>query len=131
MGERLNHQIAPNLYKTASALLLLIPETPMLFQGQEWASSSPFQFFTDHNAELGKLVTEGRRREFGKFKAFNDPAIREKIPDPQAESTFTNSKLKVHFFILSPSFFLLLVSPPFSSFPLYLFVHIMNSQNIN
>eukprot|EP00026_Physarum_polycephalum_P004744 Phypoly_transcript_04767.p1 GENE.Phypoly_transcript_04767~~Phypoly_transcript_04767.p1 ORF type:complete len:489 (-),score=70.47 Phypoly_transcript_04767:70-1536(-) len=94
MGERLNHQIASNLYKTASALLLLVPETPMLFQGQEWASSSPFQYFTDHNAELGKLVTEGRRKEFGKFKAFNDPATREKIPDPQAESTFQNSKLK-------------------------------------
>jgi maltooligosyltrehalose trehalohydrolase len=95
MGERLNHQIAPNLYKTASALLLLIPEVPMIFQGQEWAASTPFQYFTDHNAELGKLVTEGRRKEFGKFKAFNDPAIREKIPDPQAESTFQNSKLKV------------------------------------
>jgi len=93
LGERLNHQITPQSYKTASALLLLIPATPMLFQGQEWSSSSPFQFFTDHNADLGKLVTEGRRKEFGKFKAFTDPAIQAKIPDPQAESTFTNSKL--------------------------------------
>jgi maltooligosyltrehalose trehalohydrolase len=94
LGERLNHQITVGAYKTASAILLLIPETPMLFQGQEWASSSPFQFFTDHNEELGKLVTAGRRKEFGKFKAFNDPATREKIPDPQAKSTFDNSKLK-------------------------------------
>lgn len=105
MGERLNHQLSPHLYKTASALLLLIPATPMLFQGQEFSSSSPFQYFTDHNAELGKLVTEGRRREFGKFKAFNDPATREKIPDPQAQTTFENSKLKVNYIILSKNNF--------------------------
>eukprot|EP01111_Echinosteliopsis_oligospora_P018358 TRINITY_DN836_c0_g1_i1.p1 TRINITY_DN836_c0_g1~~TRINITY_DN836_c0_g1_i1.p1 ORF type:complete len:637 (+),score=219.24 TRINITY_DN836_c0_g1_i1:170-2080(+) len=94
LGERLNHQITASAYKTASALLLLIPATPMLFQGQEWSATSPFQFFTDHNADLGKLVTEGRRKEFGKFKAFNDPATQAKIPDPQAESTFNNSKLE-------------------------------------
>jgi len=93
LGERLHHQIKLDEYKVASALLLLAPAVPMLFQGQEWATTSPFQFFTDHNAELGKLVTEGRRKEFGKFKAFNDPSVREKIPDPQAETTFTNSKV--------------------------------------
>eukprot|EP01117_Protostelium_nocturnum_P006731 TRINITY_DN2422_c0_g1_i1.p1 TRINITY_DN2422_c0_g1~~TRINITY_DN2422_c0_g1_i1.p1 ORF type:complete len:642 (-),score=245.14 TRINITY_DN2422_c0_g1_i1:67-1992(-) len=93
MGERLHHQIKLDSYKAASSLLLLSPEVPMIFEGQEWATSSPFQFFTDHNADLGKLVTEGRRKEFGKFAAFNDPKIREKIPDPQAESTFTNSKV--------------------------------------
>jgi maltooligosyltrehalose trehalohydrolase len=65
----------------------------MLFMGQEFAASSPFQFFTDHNPELGKLVTEGRRREFKDFSHFADPATREKIPDPQAESTFVRSKL--------------------------------------
>lgn len=94
LGERLHHQIQPDAYRAVSALLLLVPEVPMLFQGQEWAASTPFQYFTDHNAELGRLVTEGRRKEFGKFKAFNDPATREKIPDPQAQSTFENSKLK-------------------------------------
>jgi len=93
LGERLHHQIPLDSYKAASALLLLSPAVPMLFQGQEWATTSLFQFFTDHNADLGKLVTEGRRKEFGKFKAFNDPAVREKIPDPQAESTFNNSKI--------------------------------------
>jgi len=59
--------------------------------GQEWATSSPFQFFTDLTD--GKPVTEGRRREFSKFKAFSDPETREKIPDPQAIQTFNNSKL--------------------------------------
>jgi maltooligosyltrehalose trehalohydrolase len=83
----------------------------MLFMGQEWAASTPFCFFTDHNAELGKLVTEGmqvwrvlrlmlityfigRRKEFANFSAFSDPKIRESIPDPQAHSTFANSRLK-------------------------------------
>jgi maltooligosyltrehalose trehalohydrolase len=65
----------------------------MLFQGQEFAASAPFQFFTDHNPELGKLVTEGRRKEFAGFAAFADPARRKKIPDPQAESTFRASVL--------------------------------------
>ncbi|MDQ6656327.1 MAG: DUF3459 domain-containing protein, partial [Verrucomicrobiota bacterium] len=63
------------------------------FMGQEWAASTPFQFFTDHNAELGPLVTEGRRKEFQHFPAFRDPAVRNTIPDPQAVSTFTHSKL--------------------------------------
>jgi maltooligosyltrehalose trehalohydrolase len=65
----------------------------MLFMGQEFGASSPFQYFTDHNPELGKLVTEGRRREFKDFSHFGDPSTRESIPDPQAESTFARSKL--------------------------------------
>jgi maltooligosyltrehalose trehalohydrolase len=60
MGERLHHQIDPEAYLAASVLLLLAPETPLLFMGQEWAASSPFQFFTDHDEPLGQLVTEGR-----------------------------------------------------------------------
>jgi maltooligosyltrehalose trehalohydrolase len=93
-GERLGHVTTPAQYRAASALLLLVPQTPMLFMGQEWNASTPFQFFTDHNAELGKLVTEGRRKEFSNFAAFRDPKMREKIPDPQAETTFTDSKLR-------------------------------------
>jgi maltooligosyltrehalose trehalohydrolase len=94
-GERLHHQIDLDRYRVASAVLLFLPFTPMLFMGQEFAASTPFQYFTDHNPELGKLVTEGRRREFQAFSAFADPAVRERIPDPQAESTFQNSKLRL------------------------------------
>jgi maltooligosyltrehalose trehalohydrolase len=94
-GERLNHQIDLERYRVASAVLLFLPFTPMLFMGQEFAASTPFQYFTDHNPELGKLVTEGRRREFQAFSAFADPAVRERIPDPQARSTFDNSKLRL------------------------------------
>ena len=62
--------------------------------GQEWAASSPFLYFTDHNEELGRLVTEGRRSEFKTFSSFSDPEARKKIPDPQAMSTFMASRLK-------------------------------------
>ena len=61
--------------------------------GQEWAASTPFLFFTDHEPELGRKVTEGRREEFRAFSAFRDPAARERIPDPQAKETFSRSKL--------------------------------------
>jgi maltooligosyltrehalose trehalohydrolase len=92
-GERLHHEIAPDRYKTASALLLVLPYTPLLFMGQEFAASASFMFFTDHNDELGRLVTEGRREEFKGFPAFADPVLRASIPDPQDPETFLRSKL--------------------------------------
>jgi maltooligosyltrehalose trehalohydrolase len=61
--------------------------------GQEWACSAPFRFFSDHKPELGRQVTEGRRREFKHFSAFSDPETREKIPDPQAPETFEACRL--------------------------------------
>ena len=94
LGQRLTADTTPAAYRAASALLLLSPYTPLLFMGQEWAASTPFLFFTDHHAELGHLVTEGRRREFAGFAAFRDPAHRASIPDPQAEATFLASKLR-------------------------------------
>ena len=71
----------------------MVPYTPLIFQGQEWAASTPFLYFTDHHAELGRLVTEGRRKEFQGFAAFADEESIKRIPDPQAESTFNASKL--------------------------------------
>jgi maltooligosyltrehalose trehalohydrolase len=93
MGERLHHQIDLAAYRAATTLLLCCPATPLLFMGQEWAASTPFLFFTDHHKSLGQKVTEGRRQEFKNFSAFSDPATRNRIPDPQAESTFLASKL--------------------------------------
>jgi maltooligosyltrehalose trehalohydrolase len=92
-GERLHHQIDAAAYRAATVLLLSAPETPLLFMGQEWAASTPFLFFTDHKRELGKLVTEGRRREFKDFSAFADPQARQRIPDPQSPETFLRSRL--------------------------------------
>jgi maltooligosyltrehalose trehalohydrolase len=89
-GDRLSDQISERAYLTASMLLLFMPATPLLFMGQEWAATSPFRYFTDHEPGLGKLVTEGRRREFASFGAFGPDTI---VPDPQAEQTFVESKL--------------------------------------
>lgn len=87
-GERLEHLIAPAAFRAASALLCLSPYPPMLFMGQEWAASTPFLFFTDHHGDLGRLVSEGRRKEFGSSGLFE-----EQVPDPQAADTFERSKL--------------------------------------
>jgi maltooligosyltrehalose trehalohydrolase len=92
-GERLNQSVSPAAYRAASALLLIEPYTPMFFMGQEWAASTPFLYFTDHHDELGKGVTEGRRKEFAEFSEFKDPTKRARIPDPQALDTFNMSKL--------------------------------------
>jgi maltooligosyltrehalose trehalohydrolase len=94
LGERLTAAVPLPVYRAASALLLLSPYTPLLWMGQEWAATTPFLYFTDHPEPLGSMVTEGRRAEFGKFSAFSDPAVRERIPDPQAEATFLASKLR-------------------------------------
>jgi maltooligosyltrehalose trehalohydrolase len=92
-GERLSQLVDPAAYRAASALLLFSPYTPMVFMGQEWAASTPFQYFTDHNEDLGKKIIVGRRREFRDFAAFRDATVRETIPSPQAEETFRHSKL--------------------------------------
>lgn len=95
-GERLHQVINLDRYTVASTLLLFLPETPLIFMGQEFAASTPFCFFTDMPEELGRLVTEGRRREFREFGAFGDEELRDSIPDPQARSTFERSKLRLH-----------------------------------
>ena len=88
-GERLSHVVNQGRLKAAAALVLTSPGIPMLFAGEEFAASTPFQYFTDHeDKELGKLVSEGRRKEFAGFGW--KP---EEIPDPQALKTFEDSRL--------------------------------------
>ena len=89
-GDRLHHHpaVSPRAYRAASTLLLTLPMTPLLFQGQEWAASTPFLFFTDHHGALGQAVSEGRRQEFGHFEGFSG-----EVPDPQDLSTFQASRL--------------------------------------
>jgi maltooligosyltrehalose trehalohydrolase len=93
LGDRLSQRLGRDAYLLASSLLLFLPMTPLLFMGQEWACSTPFQFFTDHEPELGARVVEGRRAEFKSFRAFHDEAARAAIPDPQERETFARSKL--------------------------------------
>jgi maltooligosyltrehalose trehalohydrolase len=93
LGERLHQCIGPAAYRALSMLLCLTPGTPMLFMGQEWGTTAPFLYFTDHHPELGALVTEGRRREFAEFFPPSADAAAREIPGPQAEETFLASKL--------------------------------------
>ena len=89
VGERLAALTSPGGLKIAAALLLTSPFVPLLFQGEEWAAVTPFQYFTDHpDPELGRAVSEGRRSEFSSFGWEPD-----QVPDPQDEQTFLRSKL--------------------------------------
>lgn len=89
MGERSSHLVRLGRLKIAAALVLTAPFVPMLFQGEEWGASSPFQYFTDHqDPALGQAVREGRRQEFAAFGW-----VPEDIPDPQAPETFRRSQL--------------------------------------
>ncbi|HEY4251254.1 MAG TPA: malto-oligosyltrehalose trehalohydrolase [Roseomonas sp.] len=90
-GERLGPLAPAPALAAATALLLLAPQIPLLFMGDEWGATTPFLFFTDHNPDLAPLVREGRRREFARFAAFADPDLRQRIPDPNAVTTFAAS----------------------------------------
>jgi maltooligosyltrehalose trehalohydrolase len=76
-----------------TAILLLSPQIPLLFMGEEWGETGTFTFFTDFHGELGDLVREGRRNEFRRWPGFHDPRTRDHIPDPNAESSFLAAKL--------------------------------------
>jgi maltooligosyltrehalose trehalohydrolase len=91
LGDRLTSLTSPAALEAAIALQMLCPQVPLLFMGEETASTSPFLFFTDHHAELAEAVREGRRQEFAGFAEFADPERRERIPDPNAERTYAAS----------------------------------------
>jgi len=80
-------------YRAMTALMLLGPGTPMLFQGQEFAASSPFFYFADHHDELAQLVHQGRRKFMSQFRSLAVPEVQKSIPDPSDPRTFFRSKL--------------------------------------
>lgn len=89
-GDRLTASLDEGQLAIGAALLLTGPFTPMLFMGEEWAASTPWQFFTAHREpELAQAVTEGRRREFARMAWSHDA-----VPDPQAPETFAASTLR-------------------------------------
>jgi len=89
MGERLGHLVTIDQLKISAALLFTAPFIPMLFQGEEWNASSPFQYFADHqDPALAESVRKGRRAEFAAFVA--DAS---EVPDPRAPDTFERSRL--------------------------------------
>ena len=87
-GDRITAAVPLASFRAATALLLFAPQLPSIFMGQEWAAETPFRYFTDHGPELGRLVTEGRKREFQRFAGFAA-----EVPDPQDPSTFRISRL--------------------------------------
>jgi len=91
VGDRLQEKAGRDGFLAATALLLFLPMTPLMFQGQEWMATTPFLYFTDHEGELGKAITKGRTSEFSHFEAFKTGKVT--VPDPQAEKTFNDSKL--------------------------------------
>jgi maltooligosyltrehalose trehalohydrolase len=93
-GDRLHHSADPAAWRAAITVLLTSPMTPLLFMGQEWTASTPFQFFTDFEPELGRKVIEGRRAEFKSFPEFASADAAARLPNPQAEATFERSRLR-------------------------------------
>jgi maltooligosyltrehalose trehalohydrolase len=93
LGERLHRLADPAREAAALACVLLGPQAPLLFMGEEWAASTPFLYFCDHGPGLARAVRDGRRAEFARFAAFADPAARSRIPDPNARATFAVSRL--------------------------------------
>jgi maltooligosyltrehalose trehalohydrolase len=92
-GQRPHELVAPGVFKSISALTLLMPGTPMLFQGQEFATSSRFLFFADHKPELAKYVAKGRREFLEQWRSHVAPDIQACFDDPAGLSTFEKSKL--------------------------------------
>jgi malto-oligosyltrehalose trehalohydrolase len=93
-GERLTEIATAEAVRAVAAVYLLMPQIPMLFMGEEWGAAEPFPFFCDFEGELAEAVRNGRRAEFARFPEFEDPQQRERIPDPQAVTTFTSAKLR-------------------------------------
>lgn len=92
-GERLHEITSPGRLRAMTALLLLAPQTPMLFMGQEFGASQAFAFFADHKPELASQVHAGRRQFLSQFTTYATPSAQDKVPDPSAESTFIASKI--------------------------------------
>jgi maltooligosyltrehalose trehalohydrolase len=94
-GERLTQLAPPERLRAGLAVLLLAPQVPMLFMGEEYGAVQPFLYFCDYQGDLAKAISDGRRNEFASFGAFTDEARRARIPDPNAEQTYLASQLDV------------------------------------
>jgi maltooligosyltrehalose trehalohydrolase len=92
-GDRLHTFVSPRRYRAATAVLVLGPQTPLLFMGQEFLASNRFMFFADHEQPLRDAVHRGRRELLQQFQSYATPAIQAAVPDPADESTFSRSKL--------------------------------------
>ncbi len=92
-GRRVHTLASAAKFRALTALLLLGPGTPMLFQGQEFAASTPFLYFADHNPELAVLVAKGRATFLEQFPSIAHEDVARLIPNPELEQTFLRCKL--------------------------------------
>jgi len=92
-GERVHFLTSPGRLRAMTALLLLLPGTPMLFQGQEFASTSPFLYFADHKPDLAKLIEEGRANFLAQFRSLATSEMQSSLADPADPATFERCKL--------------------------------------
>lgn len=92
-GDRLRSLGSARIYDCVQAILLLSPQIPLMFQGEEFGDCNSFCFFTDFDGELASAVSMGRRKEFRKFAAFEDEEAAEIFPDPNSERTFEISRI--------------------------------------
>ena len=92
-GRRCWQMTSPGRHRAMTAYLLLAPGTPMLFQGQEFSSSSPFFYFADPPAELVEGVIEGRKQFLRQFRSLALPEVQEQLPDPTDVGAFERCKL--------------------------------------
>ena len=93
LGNRLHRHAAPGSYRALTALLLLGPATPMLFQGQEFAASAPFLYFADNQGEPADAVDAGRKAELSQFPSLATQAMQDMLPRPDDPATFARCKL--------------------------------------
>jgi malto-oligosyltrehalose trehalohydrolase len=93
-GDRLATITPPEALRAIASVYLLAPQVPMIFMGEEWGATQPFLFFCDFSGDLAEAVRNGRREEFKRFPEFQSEAIRARIPDPLAWSTFEASRLR-------------------------------------
>ena len=92
-GLRAHRLTSPGRLRAMTALVLLLPSTPMLFMGQEFASSAPFHYFADHEPELAEKVRRGRAEFLAQFRSIATRETRRRLPDPAAPETFERCKL--------------------------------------
>lgn len=92
-GERLHAKTTPGRFCALSALLLLGPATPLLFQGQEFATSSPFLYFSDSKPELAEQLRQGRRNFLKQFPSLATEQMQAQVPSPNREDLYERSKL--------------------------------------
>ena len=95
-GRRAHFLSSPSRFRVLTAIVLLGPQTPMLFQGQEYMSSSPFFYFSDQKTEIALLIGKGRGEFLKQFRSLGRPEMQARLPEPDDPMTFVMCKLDHH-----------------------------------